>query len=185
MASTDRTLINTQLDECHDSVAAGHLSEYRTRERVKTCFWWENWKKDVAEYCQTCDRCQKAETATGNKFGMMIQIQEPKSPWEIFHMDWVTALPPGGDRGYNAYLVLVSRYRKPLMFLQCHKGDIAMDTAIMIWNKVIGHKGLFQNVISDRHPKFTTELWTNLHNLLGTKLFLSKAYYPKTDGLAG
>ncbi|MBW0565606.1 hypothetical protein O181_105321 [Austropuccinia psidii MF-1] len=89
MALTDRTLINTILHECHDSVAAGHLSEDRTLERVKTCSWWPNWKKDVAEYCQTCDRCQKANRATGKKFGMMIQIQEPKSPW-------VTALPPGG-----------------------------------------------------------------------------------------
>ncbi|MBW0494522.1 hypothetical protein O181_034237 [Austropuccinia psidii MF-1] len=35
MASTDRTLINTILHECHDSVAAGHLSEERTLERVK------------------------------------------------------------------------------------------------------------------------------------------------------
>ncbi|MBW0580302.1 hypothetical protein O181_120017 [Austropuccinia psidii MF-1] len=42
----------------------------------------------------------------------MIQIQEPKSPWEIVHMDWVTALPPGGDRIYNACLVLVDRYSK-------------------------------------------------------------------------
>ena len=92
--SEDRTLINTILHECHDSVASGHLSEDRTLERVKTCSWWPNWKKDVAEYCQTCDRCQKANRATGKKFGMMIQIQEPKSPWEIIHMDWVTALPP-------------------------------------------------------------------------------------------
>ncbi|MBW0578731.1 hypothetical protein O181_118446, partial [Austropuccinia psidii MF-1] len=104
MALTDRTLINTILHECHDSVAAGHLSEDRTLERVKTCSWWPNWKKDVAEYCQTCDRCQKANRATGKKFGTMIQIQEPKSPWEIVHMDWVTALPPGGDRSYNACL---------------------------------------------------------------------------------
>ncbi|MBW0542925.1 hypothetical protein O181_082640 [Austropuccinia psidii MF-1] len=34
MASTDRTLINTILHECHDSVVAGHLSEDRTLERV-------------------------------------------------------------------------------------------------------------------------------------------------------
>ncbi|MBW0566301.1 hypothetical protein O181_106016 [Austropuccinia psidii MF-1] len=34
---TDRTLINTILHECHDSVAAGHLSEDRTLEMVKTC----------------------------------------------------------------------------------------------------------------------------------------------------
>ncbi|MBW0519682.1 hypothetical protein O181_059397 [Austropuccinia psidii MF-1] len=48
MALTDRALINTILHECHDSVAAVHLSGYRALERVKTCSWWPNWKKDVA-----------------------------------------------------------------------------------------------------------------------------------------
>ncbi|MBW0547773.1 hypothetical protein O181_087488 [Austropuccinia psidii MF-1] len=107
MALTDRALIKTLLNECHDSVEAGHLSEYRTLERVKTCSWWPNWKKDVAENCQTCDSCQKANKSTGKKFGIMIQIQKPKSPWETVHMDWVTALAPGGDRSYNACGVLV------------------------------------------------------------------------------
>ncbi|MBW0548717.1 hypothetical protein O181_088432 [Austropuccinia psidii MF-1] len=64
MALTEKALINTILHECHDSVAAGHLSEDRTLEWVKTCSWWPNWKKDFAEYRQTCDRCQKANRAT-------------------------------------------------------------------------------------------------------------------------
>ncbi|MBW0460711.1 hypothetical protein O181_000426 [Austropuccinia psidii MF-1] len=68
MALTDRTLISTILHECHDSVAAGHLSEDTTLQRVKTCSWWPHWKKDVAEYCQTCDRCQNENRATGKKF---------------------------------------------------------------------------------------------------------------------
>ncbi|MBW0527490.1 hypothetical protein O181_067205 [Austropuccinia psidii MF-1] len=88
-------------------------------------------------------RCQKGNRATGHKFGMIIQIKEPKSPWEIAHMDWVTALFPGGDRSFNECLVLVVRYRKTLMFLPCQKDDTAMDTAIMIWNRVISHTGLF------------------------------------------
>ncbi|MBW0526474.1 hypothetical protein O181_066189 [Austropuccinia psidii MF-1] len=113
----------------------------------------------------------------------MIQIQEPKSPWEIAHMDWVTALPQGGDRSYNSFLVLVDRYRKPPMFLPCHKVDMAMDTSIMIWNKVISHTGICQNIISDRDPKFTSALWKNLHNLFGTKLSFSTAYHPQTYGL--
>ncbi|MBW0471840.1 hypothetical protein O181_011555 [Austropuccinia psidii MF-1] len=87
---------------------------------------------------------------------MIIQIQEPKSPWEIAHMDWVTSLPPGGDRSFNAFLVLVDRYRKTPMFLPCHKDDTAMDTALTIWNRVISHRGIFQNIMSDRDPKFTS-----------------------------
>ncbi|MBW0532956.1 hypothetical protein O181_072671 [Austropuccinia psidii MF-1] len=184
MAITDRTLINTILHECHDSVAAGHLSSDRKLERVKTCSWSPNWKKDVAEYCQTCDRFQKANRATGKKFGMIIQIQGPKSPWEILHMDWVTALPPGGDRSYNACLVLVDRYSKTPIFLPCHKNDTAMDTAIIIWNKFLTHTGLFQNIINDRDPKFISALWTNLHNLFGEKISFSTAYNPQNDSLA-
>ncbi|MBW0581891.1 hypothetical protein O181_121606 [Austropuccinia psidii MF-1] len=70
------------------------------------------------------------------------------------------------------------------MFLPCHKDDTAIHTAIMIWNKVIRHTGFFQNIISDRDPKFTSALCTNLHNLFGTKLSFSKAYHSQTDGLA-
>ncbi|MBW0564483.1 hypothetical protein O181_104198 [Austropuccinia psidii MF-1] len=59
-----------------------------------------------------------------------------------------------------------------------------MDIAIMIWNTVISPTGLFQNIISDRDPKFTSALWTSLHNLFETNLSLSKAYHPQTDGLS-
>ncbi|MBW0473542.1 hypothetical protein O181_013257 [Austropuccinia psidii MF-1] len=45
----------------------------------------------------------------------MIHIQEPKSPWEVVHMDWVKALPPSGDKSYNACLVIVDRHQ-----CECH-----------------------------------------------------------------
>ncbi|MBW0514344.1 hypothetical protein O181_054059 [Austropuccinia psidii MF-1] len=69
------------------------------------------------------------------------------------------------------------------MFLPCHKDDTAMDTAIMIWNKAISHRGLLRNIISERDPKFTSALWTNLHNLSRKKLPFSMAYHPQNDGL--
>ncbi|MBW0576233.1 hypothetical protein O181_115948 [Austropuccinia psidii MF-1] len=59
-----------------------------------------------------------------------------------------------------------------------------MDTALLLWSRVISHTGLFKNIISDRDPKFTSVLWTNLHRLFGTKLSFSTAYHPQTDGLA-
>ncbi|MBW0574482.1 hypothetical protein O181_114197 [Austropuccinia psidii MF-1] len=68
MTLTYRTLINTVLHEFHDSIASGNISEDRTLERVKTCSWWPNWRKDVAEYFQACDRCQKENRSTGKKF---------------------------------------------------------------------------------------------------------------------
>ncbi|MBW0556426.1 hypothetical protein O181_096141 [Austropuccinia psidii MF-1] len=184
MVLCSRMLINTILLECHDNIYSGHLSEDRTMERIKTCSWWPSWRKDVIEYCHSCDRCQKANKATGKRFGLMIHIQEPSTPWEVAHMDWVTVLPPGGDKCYNACLAIVYRYSKTPIFLPCHKDDTDMDTALFIWNRVISHTCLFKNIISDRDPKFTSALWTNSNNLLGTKLSFSTAYHPQTNGLA-
>ncbi|MBW0513959.1 hypothetical protein O181_053674 [Austropuccinia psidii MF-1] len=114
----------------------------------------------------------------------MNKIQEPSRPWEIFYMDWVTGLPPGGDRSYNAFLVIVYRFSKTTIFIQCHKDDTAMDTALLIWNRVISWTGIFTNIISARDPKFTSALCTNLHQLLGTKLSFSTAYHPQIYCLA-
>ncbi|MBW0460886.1 hypothetical protein O181_000601 [Austropuccinia psidii MF-1] len=90
---------------------------------------------------------------------------------------------PGGDRSFNACLVLADRYREPPMLLPFNKDDTAMETAIMICNIVISHTSLFQNIISDRDPKFTSARCTTIHNLFGTKLSFSTVYHPKTDGL--
>ncbi|MBW0567807.1 hypothetical protein O181_107522 [Austropuccinia psidii MF-1] len=81
MTVVDRALISLVLKECHDSPFSGDLSEDRTREKLKTCIWWSMWKNEVAEYCKTCDRCQKANKSTGKRLGNLIKIQEPSRPW--------------------------------------------------------------------------------------------------------
>ncbi|MBW0568734.1 hypothetical protein O181_108449 [Austropuccinia psidii MF-1] len=180
----DRYLIDLVLKECHDRPSSGHLSEDRTREKIKTCIWWPMWQKDVAEYCKTCDRCQKSNKSTGKRLGNMIKIQEPIKPCKMFHMDWVTGLPPGGDRSYNAFLVIFDIFSKTPIFLPGYRDDTAIDKALIICNRVISWTGIFTNIISYRDPKFTSPLWTNIHQLFGIHLSLSIAYHPQSDGLA-
>ncbi|MBW0466106.1 hypothetical protein O181_005821 [Austropuccinia psidii MF-1] len=104
-----RLAINTILHKRHDRVYYGHLAEGRTLEKVKNYAWCPSWRKETIEYCHTCDICQKENRSTGKEFGLMSHIQEPRSPWEVVHMDWVTALPPSGDRSDNGCLVILYR----------------------------------------------------------------------------
>ncbi|MBW0498024.1 hypothetical protein O181_037739 [Austropuccinia psidii MF-1] len=99
-------------------------------------------------------------------------------------MDWVTGLVPGGKEKFNAFLIIVYRFRKSVRCLPCHKEDTAMDTALLFWNNIISTCGVPKVIISDRDPKFKSEFRINLYDMLGTKLAFSTAYHPQIDGLA-
>ncbi|MBW0481958.1 hypothetical protein O181_021673 [Austropuccinia psidii MF-1] len=99
-------------------------------------------------------------------------------------MDWVTGPFPGGKENFNACLVIVDRYSRSVRCLPCHKEDTPMDTAFLFWNNIIATCGVPKLFISDRDPKFSSGLWTNLYNMLGTELAFSTAYHPQKDGLA-
>ncbi|MBW0520919.1 hypothetical protein O181_060634 [Austropuccinia psidii MF-1] len=84
----DGILYHRSKNRCgNDNIYSGNLSEERTMEIIKACAWWPSWRKDVIEYCHSCDRCQKANKATGKRFGLMIHIPEPSTAWEVANID--------------------------------------------------------------------------------------------------
>ncbi|MBW0534610.1 hypothetical protein O181_074325 [Austropuccinia psidii MF-1] len=162
----------------------GHMSEDRTMERVASTAWWPKWEQELSEYINTCERCHKEKRKHGKKYGLLQHIEEPKHPWKAMNMDWVTGLVPGQKENLNSCLIIVDGFSKGVRCLPCHKEDKEMDTALLFWNNIISTCGVPRIIISDRDPKLTSESWTNLYDMLGTKLAFSTSYHPKTDGLA-
>ncbi|MBW0576586.1 hypothetical protein O181_116301 [Austropuccinia psidii MF-1] len=160
------------------------MSEDRTKERVASTAWWPKWEQEFSEYINTCERCQKENRKDGKKYGLLQHIEEPKHPWETINMDWVTVLVPGGKENFNACLIILDRFSNSMRCLPCHKEETAMDTALLFWNNIISTCGVPKVIISVSYPKFTSEFWKNLYDMLGTKLPFSTAYHPQTDGLA-
>ncbi|MBW0483224.1 hypothetical protein O181_022939 [Austropuccinia psidii MF-1] len=133
----------------------GHMSEDRTKERVASTAWWPKWQQELSEYFNTCERCQKEKRKHGGKYGLLQQLEEPKHPLETINMDWVQ--------------------------------DLSQDTkkaSMPAYSYIIVTCGVPKIIISNRYPKFTSELWTNLYDILETKLAFSTYYHPQTDGLA-
>ena len=59
----------------------------------------------------------------------------------------------------------------------------APQLASIMFKEVIGAHGCVpQSIVSDRDPRFTSLFWRSLFGQLGTKLSMSTAYHPQTDG---
>ncbi|MBW0499257.1 hypothetical protein O181_038972 [Austropuccinia psidii MF-1] len=179
----DRDHTSLILQECHDYPYVGHISEDRNKERIASTAWWLKWEQAFGEYINTFEEFQKANRKHWKKYGLLQQIEEPKHPWETINMNWVTGLVPGGKENFNSYLIIVDSLSKSMRCLPFPKEDTAMDTALLFWNNIISTCRVPKIIISGRDPKFTSEIWTKLYDMLGTKLAFSTAYHPQTDGL--
>jgi hypothetical protein len=55
-------------------------------------------------------------------------------------------------------------------------------TRARLFNDIVCKHGLPSELISDRDSRFISKFWTKLTRLLGTKLKMSIAFHPQTDG---
>lgn len=102
-------------------------------------------------------------------------------------MDWITGLSitklrSDGSGAYDSILVFVDRFTKAIHLAPCRKTLTALDTAMLLFQNVYRLHGIPLEIVSDRDPRFTSHFWKELQRLLGTKLAMSTAFHPRTDG---
>ncbi|GKA29956.1 putative reverse transcriptase domain-containing protein [Tanacetum coccineum] len=96
-------------------------------------------------------------------------------------MDLVTRLPKSNS-GYDAIWVIMDRLTKSAHFLPIRK-DFKMERIARIYiNEIVVKHGVPMLIISNRDGRFTSHFWQALQKALGTRLDMSMAYHPQTDG---
>nr|KYP56030.1 Transposon Ty3-I Gag-Pol polyprotein [Cajanus cajan] len=96
-------------------------------------------------------------------------------------MDSIVGLPRSA-RNSDAIWVIVDRLTKCAHFLPVNiKWSLEKLTQLYV-RQIVWLYGVPSSIISDRDPRFTSRFWQSLHQTSGTKLRLSSAYHPQTDG---
>ncbi|GJV29216.1 reverse transcriptase domain-containing protein, partial [Tanacetum coccineum] len=84
--------------------------------------------------------------------------------------------------GHDTIWVIVDRLTKSAHFLPMRK-DYKMDRLARLYlNVIVARHVVSISIISDRNSGFTSRLWQSMEEALGTRLDMSTAYHPQTDG---
>ncbi|GJS23539.1 putative reverse transcriptase domain-containing protein [Tanacetum coccineum] len=113
--------------------------------------------------------------------GLLVQPEIPEWKWEKITMDFVTKLPKM-ENGYDTIWVIVDRLTKSTHFLPTRENDPMEKLMKLYVKEVVTRHGVPVSIISDRDGRFTLLFWQALHKALGTRLDMSMAYHPETDG---
>nr|GEX49590.1 hypothetical protein [Tanacetum cinerariifolium] len=109
--------------------------------------------------------------------GMKKDIAEYKG----IAMDFVTKLPRTSS-GHGTIWVNVDRLTKSAYFLPMRE-DYKMDRLVRLYlNEIVARHGVPILIILDSDSRFTSRFWQLMQEVLKTRLDMSTAYHPQTDG---
>ncbi|KAG2900188.1 hypothetical protein PC118_g8985 [Phytophthora cactorum] len=143
------------LQEAHDAPSSGHLGGDKIFLSVLQAFWWTHMYK--------------------------WSLPVPAACWKSMSLDFVFGLP-AGDHGNTGILVFVCRLNKMVHLAPVPDTVTGEQAARLFVDGVFRHHGLPDTFVSDRDPRFTAAFWQTLFQLLGTRLHMSTADQPQTDG---
>ncbi|MCH82781.1 hypothetical protein A2U01_0003593 [Trifolium medium] len=108
-------------------------------------------------------------------------VLSPKSPSIPLLLEEYHSTPAGGHSGFlrtyrrladNLYWVGMQKYVR----------DFVRSIAELFVKEIVRPHGIPKSLLSDREPLFVSNFWLELFKLQGTKLNMSSAYHPETDG---
>ncbi|GJT16120.1 putative reverse transcriptase domain-containing protein [Tanacetum coccineum] len=174
-----RTLI---MDEAHKSKYSVHPGADKMYYDLRDGLWWPGMKKDIAEYVSKCLTCLKVKAEHQRPSGLLQQPEIPVWKWEGIAMDFVTKLPRTSS-GHDTIWVIVDRLTKSAHFLPMRE-DYKMDRlARLFLGEIVARHGVPISVIFEScDSRFQINVLESMQEALGTRLDMSTAYHPQTDG---
>jgi len=177
----DAALKSLVFHECHDSPTAGHLGVNKSSELIARMFYWPGMHAEIRRYVSTCLACQSNKPSSQLPMGLLQPLPIPPRPWETVSMDLITQLPRT-QSGHDAIVVFVDKLTKMVHYVATTTTVDAPGLAELTLQEVVRYHGVPSNIISDRDTRFTSIFWRSLWQQLGTKLLMSTAFHPQTDG---
>ncbi|KAF1313441.1 Pol protein, partial [Globisporangium splendens] len=176
----DEGLRHRLLYEYHDSPSGGHLGREKTFLSLSRDYYWPHMYKWVRKYVRTCEICQRVKPS-GSTQAPLRSLAVPSDSWKSVSMDFIFGLPRD-KHGRNGILVFVDRFSKMVHLAPVSDKISAEMTAKVFVDVVFRLHGLPVEIVSDRDTRFTSKFWRALFGLLDTKLSMSTAAHPETDG---
>jgi len=113
--------------------------------------------------------------------GLLQPLPIPVWKWDHITMDFIVSLPRT-QRRHDAIWVVVNRLTKSAYFLAIKMVFNAEQLADLYLKEIVRLHGIPLSIVSDRDTKFVSKFWQGFQSAMGTKLCISTAFHPQTDG---
>ncbi|CDJ34265.1 uncharacterized protein EMH_0019520 [Eimeria mitis] len=127
------------------------------------------------------NKCHASKALSQKPAGLLQPLLVPSRRWSHVSLDFITDLPltPRGD---DCILVIVDSLIKMAHIIPTKKSASTADTIELLADRLIRYHGFPDVLISDRDPRFQSQLWQQHCQRFHIKRAMSSPYHPQSDG---
>ncbi|WZZ35145.1 hypothetical protein YC2023_018546 [Brassica napus] len=167
--------------QAHKSKFSVHPGLNKMYSDLKRYYHWVRMKTDVAEWVAKCPTCELVKAEHRVPSGLLQNLPIPEWKWDHIRMGFVTGFPTTRNRK-DAVWVVVDHLTKSAHFLAIWKGDGVDQIRRIYLDEIVRLHGVPASIVSNTDPRFTSYFWQAFKKALGTRVNMSTAYHPQTDG---
>ena len=167
------------LQLAHDVPMAGHMGITQTKDRLLQRYYWPGVFTDAANYCRSCEVCQKSNSKCPTK-AKMISMPLIEQPFQRIAMDVVGPLlrTQGGNRFILTICDYATHYPEAFALPNVEAPRVAKELI-----KLFSHVGIPDEILTDQGTNFMSTMIEEIYRLLHIKRIRTTPYHPQTDGL--
>ncbi|KAK5576814.1 hypothetical protein RB653_007958 [Dictyostelium firmibasis] len=181
----EKETIDKIVREYHDAKYSGHKSFEVVYNNIRHDYYFRDMYSIIKRYIKSCAVCQL--NINRKETGLLQSLEIPYEVWRDISMDFVSM--PKSKMAMNGFQVevdqccmIVCRLSKMIHAIPCAKTINAEHTAQLMLNHVFRLHGYPRTIVSDRDPKFISEIWRLWAETMDSKLKMTVAHRAKGDG---
>ena len=155
-----------------------HPGQKVTNKKVQDQYYWPNMRKDISLFVKTCHHCQACKI---NKSVMPAtkQLQVPDRRFSELQIDVVGPLPE--SEGMRYLLTILDRTTRWLEAIPMAEATAA-NCCLAFLRGWAQRFGLPKKATSDNGNTFVSNLWQDLHAILGIEVYYTPLYHASSLG---
>ncbi|CDJ35022.1 uncharacterized protein EMH_0023410 [Eimeria mitis] len=125
--------------------------------------------------------CRASKALSQKPAGLLQPLLVHSRRWSQVSLDFITELPLT-PRGHDCILVIVDSLSKMAHIIPTKKSASTADTIELFAQRLIRYHGFPDVLISDRDPRFQSQLWQQHCQRFRIKRAMSSPYHRQSDG---
>lgn len=181
-----KALVSLILHAYHDHVlSGGHLAFRPTYDKIRQKYWWPTVSRDVREWCEKCQACQRRKTSH-NRPKLPTGHLPVERPFQRISVDLVeyksVSISAAGTK--CKYVLSMMDHLTRFAVLLPVRNKAAETVAQAIIERIISIFGPPETLHSDQGPEFENKIIYQMQQILGYKKTRTTPYRPQGNSVS-